>query len=395
MNPLLATSARQWGAAELEAALQTTRQRTLGLLRAWHEALPDLNIPFSTELNPPLWEAGHVAWFQEWWIGRSQQRHMGLACDPDHARKASHRPGADALYNSSQVPHASRWQLPLPDLTQTLAYLEAVLADTLHLLRTAEPTDTGLYFWRLVLAHEAMHNEASVYMAQALGIPIPDALATGHTLEPDAAHGDTPAASGQPQRLTVNGQDLTIGYSGPGFAFDNELGGHPVRVDAFDIDAAPLSWARYLPFVQATGHRLPLHVRHEHGEWQQRRFGTWMPLDLADTAVHLSHADALAWCRWAGRRLPTEAEWQCAAQHAAGFTWGQVWEWTASPFAPFPGFEAHPYRDYSAPWFDGRPVLKGFCAATAYSMRHISYRNYFTPERRDIFSGFRSAANLA
>ncbi|HRK37451.1 MAG TPA: selenoneine synthase SenA [Burkholderiaceae bacterium] len=394
MTPTIATPARQWGAAELHAALQTTRQRTLGLLHAWHRALPDLRIPYSSELNPPLWEAGHVAWFQEWWIGRSQQRHLGLACDPDHARKASHLPGADALYNSSHVPHASRWHLQLPDLTQTQAYLKAVLADTLHLLRTAEPSDTGLYFWRLALAHEDMHNEASVYMAQALDIPIPDALASGHALLPGENRGGAPAPAGQTPVLAVNAQSLTLGHTGPGFAFDNELGCHSVWVEGFEIDAAPVTWARYLPFVQATGHRLPQHVRLERGAWEQKRFGTWLPLDLADAAVHLSHSDALAWCRWAGRRLPTEAEWQCAAQHAAGFTWGQVWEWTASPFAPYPGFEAHPYRDYSAPWFDGRPILKGFCAATAYSMRNVSYRNYFTPERRDIFSGFRSAASL-
>ncbi|MDZ4160445.1 MAG: SUMF1/EgtB/PvdO family nonheme iron enzyme, partial [Burkholderiales bacterium] len=109
-------------------------------------------------------------------------------------------------------------------------------------------------------------------------------------------------------------------------------------------------------------------------------------------ALHISHTDALAWCRWAGRRLPTEAEWVCAAQTAPGFGWGEVWEWTASAFAPFPGFVPHPYRDYSAPWFDGRPVSKGFCASTAYGMTHVHYRNYFTPERRDIFAGFRSAA---
>ena len=87
--------------------------------------------------------------------------------------------------------------------------------------------------------------------------------------------------------------------------------------------------------------------------------------------MHLSQHEALAWCRWAGRRLPTEAEWECAAVSAEAmnedFDWGQVWEWTASPFVPYPGFEAHPYRDYSMPWFDGRPVLRGASFATAAS----------------------------
>jgi iron(II)-dependent oxidoreductase len=409
MNPPARTpahvSSRQLNAAELATALVATRQRTLGLVQAWHSALPTLQVPYSTELNPPLWELGHIGWFQEWWIGRSQQRALGLACDLDHTRTPSHLAGGDALFNSSQVPHASRWHLPLPNLADTLAYLAAVQADTLALLQTTDGTDTGLYFWRLVLAHEDMHNEASVYMAQALNVPIPAELARGNTLTgqttgravettqlPGAANGKfVPSAV---QRAVVAAQTTTLGYSGPGFAFDNELGSHTVWVEAFDIDTAPVTWAQYLPFVQATGHRLPLHVQCVDGTWQQRHFGSWLPLRMADPAVHLSQADAQAWCQWAGRRLPTEAEWQCAAQTVPGFAWGQVWEWTCSPFAPYPGFVAHPYRDYSAPWFDGRPVLKGFCAATAQFMAHVCYRNYFTPERRDIFAGFRSAASL-
>jgi EgtB-related family protein len=107
-------------------------------------------------------------------------------------------------------------------------------------------------------------------------------------------------------------------------------------------------------------------------------------------ACHLTAFEAEAWCRWAGRRLPTEAEWELAAQRAKGFAWGEVWEWTSSPFAPYPGFVAHPYVDYSRPWFDGRPVLKGACPATVPRMRHPKYRNYFTHERNDIMSGFRS-----
>jgi EgtB-related family protein len=292
---------------------------------------------------------------------------------------------ADAFYNSSQVAHASRWHLPLPSLADTHAYMDEVLGQTLALLAQAGPADRDLYFWRLVLAHEDMHNEASVYMAQALNVPLPSEWARGHAQARAVDHGPVHMPA---QTVTLG---VTLEYGGPGFAFDNELGAHTVALAAFDIDTAPVSWARYLPFVQATGHRLPPHVRQAGGQWQSRQFGHWQPLDDTAPAMHLSHTDALAWCRWAGRRLPTEAEWVCAAQTAPGFGWGEVWEWTASAFAPFPGFAPHPYRDYSAPWFDGRPVLKGFCAATAYRMAHVHYRNYFTPERRDIFAGFRSA----
>jgi EgtB-related family protein len=238
-----------------------------------------------------------------------------------------------------------------------------------------------------VLQHEDMHNEASVYMAQALGLALPEGLcrraqALGH------AHGAVVGADGG-SFICLPAQVHTLGHTGPGFAFDNECTAHPVALQAFDIDAKAVSWERYLPFVQATGHALPAHVRCERGSWQVQKFGQWQALDFQAPAVHLNAHDAQAWCQWAGRRLPTEAQWACAAQHP-GFVWGQVWEWTASDFEPYPGFEAHPYRDYSAPWWRGHRVLRGASTATSEHVVDVRYRNFFLPERRDILAGFRS-----
>ena len=377
----------------LAQALQATRARTLGLMQAWHQALPDLSVPLWPDMNPPLWEWGHIAWFQEWWTVRNRQRHLGTRSAHDgEAFDACALPGADALYNSSQVAHDRRWSLPLPDLRATRAYLGQVLQRSLDHLQAVQDagqgaSDQALYFWRLALLHEDMHNEASVCMAQALNLDLPPALCgRAHVRGHGAWQTDT-----RPTLLHVPAQNCTLGHEGPGFAFDNECQAHPVSLAAFDIDATAVTWSRYLPFVQATGHPLPPHVRCAQGAWQVRRLGRWHAMDLQAPAVHLNAHDAQAWCDWAGRRLPAEAEWESAAQQP-GFLWGQVWEWTASDFAPYPGFEAHPYRDYSAPWWHSHRVLRGACAATSAHVVDVRYRNFYVPERRDIFAGFRSVA---
>jgi ergothioneine biosynthesis protein EgtB len=396
-----AESARCGGKAWLAVALRETRARSLALFDAYEAALGQgLRVPCTPELNLPLWELGHIGWFADWWLARNPQRHRGNQADPqaprNPARQAARGVDADALYNSSEVPHDARWRLDLPGADAVRADLAASLGDTLALLADAPEDDTGLYFFRLALFHEDMHAEAAVYMAQTLGF---DPL---HHLPADTATVQRPKA------LRVAATDCTLGRSGPGFAFDNELGAHAVSIGAFEIDAQPVTWAQFLPFVEGGSYvqrqfwsaagsiwrlsqerQAPRYLRQTPQGWEQQVFGRWLPLDPAAPACHLTAFEAQAWCAWAGRRLPTEAEWAVAAQEA-GFEWGSVWEWTASAFAPFPDFAPHPYVDYSRPWFDGRPVLKGASPATVPRMRHPQYRNYFTPERNDIVAGFRS-----
>ena len=377
--------ARQAAAHDLATALRDSRQRTLRLFAATQAALgPTLAVPQHPELNPPLWELGHIGWFADWWLARNAQRLQGTQANPDlpraPARQARSGIDGDALYNSSEVPHTSRWSLPLPSVQHTLDDLQAQLDDTLALLSASPPTDQGLYFHRLALFHEDMHAEAAVYMAQALGFDPGD----------DTTHALFAPHSAATQ-LHIHHSQVTLGWADKGFAFDNELCATTADVPAFSIDSQALRWAEVLPCVEAGAMTVPRYLRHTPHGWQTQRWGQWQPLDARATACHISWYQAQAWCAWAGRRLPTEAEWLAASAHAH-FVWGTVWEWTSSPFAPLAGFAAHPYRDYSQPWFDGRPVLKGASAATHPRMRHRQYRNYFTTERNDIFAGLRTVA---
>ncbi len=402
----LSNDIRHAGPDVLEPAFRDGREQLLALFEGFERALgpQGLHVAFDPGLNLPLWELGHVGWFEEHWLPRNTDWRRGIAFNAALPRSASVLAGADALYDSSNVPHKQRWQLALPSVGATRDYLAEVRQSTHALLQQSGDHDDELYFFRLVLMHEDMHREAWHFMAQQLGIDLGPAM-----------NGRSPKAASVRGEMQVPAGCYQLGSQGPGFAFDNELHAHPVEVDDFSIDRAPVSWARFLPFVESGGYAserfwsaagwswltrqartCPLHLRRAEGGWQQRRFGAWGALDLDAPALHLSAHEAEAWCRWAGRRLPTEAEWETAVLRAADrrepFDWGEVWEWTASPFMPYAGFEPHPYRDYSQPWFDGRPVLRGASFATAARFKHPRYRNFFPADRHDVFCGFRSCA---
>ena len=365
------------------------------------------------------------------------------------------RPDADALYDSAAIPHDTRWDLPLPSREETFAYLSAVRDRILDRLERRPPTREEEYFIRLAVFHEDMHTEAFLYTRQTLAYPRPH-------LSP-LPPGATGERSGPlPGDVHVPGGAFQLGATpGEPFVFDNEKWAHPVTLKPFAIARAPVTQGEFAAFVDDGGYRRPelwsesgwrwrqeresqhpVYWKRESSAWQRRDFHRWVPLEPHRPVLHVSCYEAEAYCRWAGRRLPTEAEWEAAAAgepdasgqalaaHKRRFPWGDepptpgrarldgadlgctdvaelpagdsafgcrqmignVWEWTADDFLPYPGFVADPYKEYSQPWFGTHKVLRGGCWATRGRLLRNTWRNFYKPDRRDVCAGFRTCA---
>ncbi|MDP3606479.1 MAG: SUMF1/EgtB/PvdO family nonheme iron enzyme, partial [Polaromonas sp.] len=313
---------RSAGKDLLSLALMDARNHTLRLLGQYQQALAavDFEVPRLPVINPPLWEVGHVGWFQEWWIGRNMQRARGRHGEPAQARLASIEPNADRWWDSARVPHATRWSLDLPGVGSCRAWLLDTLESTLELLDKAGEDDDALYFYRLCLFHEDMHAEALTYTAQTLGLALDKPLLQAFT----------PPPMTQREPLLVPAVDWKLGLpASPGFAFDNELTQHVVSVPEFEIDAQPVSWSQFVEFVDDGGYDRPELWQPAGWDWlqavaasegrrgpryidqigvasgavMQTRFGQPMRMLGNQPAMHMSWWEADAWCRWAGRRL--------------------------------------------------------------------------------------------
>jgi iron(II)-dependent oxidoreductase len=438
--------------AQLIEALRDTRARTLELVNDLSDE--QLIGPRLQIVNPLRWEIGHLAWFQEFWV----LRHL--------ARQPPILTNGDKLYDSARVAHDTRWDLPLLEREETLAYMQRVLERVINQagdeagLTDSEGYDRD-YFLNLVLLHEQMHDEAIAYTRQTLSYPAPAIAAvknrrfakqdahlpqTNHDLTSDAEIPD--------------GKFILGSVCEQGFTFDNELLAHEVEIASFAISKTAVTSGEFKHFVEDGGYRRselwsaegwqwrtavmaehPVYwQQEENGRWLRRNFDEWVALDERLPVIHVNWHEANAYCRWANRRLPTEAEWEMAAsaersangldlsEHKRRFPWGDdpptvdhanldwrglgcvpvdalaagdsafgcrqmignVWEWTASDFQPYPGFVAGPYKEYSEPWFGNHKVLRGGCWVTRSRLIHNSYRNFYTPDRRDVWAGFRT-----
>jgi gamma-glutamyl hercynylcysteine S-oxide synthase len=384
--------ARSLSGEQLAAALQHSR----ALLHARVDDLSEAQwaVPQQPGANLVAWELAHLAWFGEFWVLRGP--HHVSADGFVHAQQPARWAGPDALFDSARLAHAERWAAALPSRAALGARLQAQLEACIAALPDGDD-DAALYFHRLALFHELMHAEAFAWLRATLAYPAPAGLALARFEARDP--------------IVVRGGPVRIGWPDdrPGFAFDNERGGRQLVLHDFEIDAVPVTTGQFLPFVQAGGYSEPAYWpaaagawraacgahhparwRERQGDWQVRWFDRWLPLDPAQPVVHVNAWEAEAWCRWAGRRLPSAAEWEHAAV-STPMRWGHsVWEWTADPFVAYPGFVPGPYKDYSAPWFGNHRELRGGAFATDALLHDACYRNFFMPERNDVFAGFRS-----
>jgi iron(II)-dependent oxidoreductase len=349
-------------------ALQDARRRTLDLV----EPLPaaDLERQVDPLMSPLVWDLAHIAAYEDLWL---VHRHAGLPLL--HGELA-------ARYDAFETPRTVRGEIELLDSAGARSYLADVRERTLEAI-DARGLDPVIH--EMVLRHELQHTET---MRQAMGL--------GGLL----AAGEPPAESlgGEDGWVAVPAGSFAMGAGDGGFAYDNERPRHRVDMPAFRIARRPVTNGTWMEFAEGGGY--------ERREWWSRESWAWKEeYDIThDSAVAAGHPDApvchVSWFEAAafatahGARLPTEAEWERAA------TWeqdplegvGRVWEWTASPFTGYPGFRAHPYKEYSEVFFgDEHRVLRGGSWATHPRVAGPTFRNWDLPQRRQIFAGVRLA----
>ena len=382
--------------------LTEARHRTLRLV----EPLTDeqLNRVYSPILSPLIWDLGHIANFEELWLVQ---------------RVGNLRPLRGELgrfYDAIENPRSLRGELPILRGDELRSHLDQVRERTLEVLDTVrlDATDDPLlregFIYEMLISHEHQHTETMLQLIQ---------MVEGYEpLDVDPGPASEPVTDG-PEMVVVEPGEAEIGAPGTGFAYDNERPRHMVVLDPFWIDRTPVTNEAYAEFLADTGTEPPMYWEPDGGGgWIRTAMGKPVEVDPRLPVVHVSWHEADAFARWAGKRLPTELEWEAAAvgaerdranldQLAFGCTpagaygdapsgWavvqmlGDVWEWTSSDFGPYPRFVAFPYREYSEAFFDGSyKVLRGGAWATRRNVIRTSFRNWDLPVRKQIFSGIR------
>ncbi|MFR9675261.1 ergothioneine biosynthesis protein EgtB [Streptomyces sp. TR06-5] len=417
--------------------LTAARDRTTLLTSAVDEH--DLTAQHSPLMSPLVWDLAHIGNQEEQWLLRAVGGREAI------------RPDIDPLYDAFEHPRAERPSLPLLPPAEARAYVAEVRGRALDVLERSPLRGSGLldggFAFGMIAQHEQQHDETMLITHQLRNGP---AVLTAAPPPPAPAD-----ASLLPREVLVPGGPFTMGTDTEPWALDNERPAHRRDSAAYFIDTLPVTNGAYAHFVESGGyddprwwttegwahiHRHGLHAprfwTREGGQWLRDRFGVTEPVPPEEPVQHVCWYEADAYARWAGRRLPTEAEWEKAARFdpATGrsrrYPWGDadpeprhanlgqrhlrpapagsypdgasplgvrqlmgdVWEWTSSDFLPYPGFRPFPYREYSEVFFGGDyKVLRGGSFAVDGVACRGTFRNWDHPVRRQIFSGFRTA----
>ncbi|MEV8523841.1 ergothioneine biosynthesis protein EgtB [Streptomyces sp. NPDC052000] len=420
-------------------ALTAARARTGALTTSVDDR--ELTAQHSPLMSPLVWDLAHIGNQEEQWLLRAV------------AGQDAIRPEIDSLYDAFEHPRATRPSLPLLAPAEARRYAADVRGRALDVLERTPlrggPLTDGGFAFGMIAQHEQQHDETMLITHQLRGGP---AALTA----PEPPTGTT---EGLPAEVLVPGGPFSMGTSAEPWALDNERPAHHRVVSAFHLDTTPVTCGAYLRFIEDGGYgdarwwepagwdmvrehglSAPLFWRREGGQWLRRRFGVTEPVPNDEPVLHVSWYEADAYARWAGRRLPTEAEWEKAARHdpvsgrSRRYPWGDadpteahanlgqrhlrpapagaypqgqsplgirqligdVWEWTSSDFLPYPGFVAFPYREYSEVFFGpGHKVLRGGAFSVDEVACRGTFRNWDLPVRRQIFAGFRTARDAA
>lgn len=438
MATTLETSAagRSLTRSDIADLLADARARTLLLIAPLAEE--DLRRQHDPLMSPMIWDIGHIAEFERLWLIENLKGKVSFGEMP-------------GMYNPFENPRSTRDELPLPPLSEVLDMLAETRRRVLESLGAVDlagedPLLRDGYVYRMVVQHEHQHNETMLQTLQ---------LKKGEPYRAPRGIVGGPGRPPEKELVRFPGGVAEIGTEDRTAAYDNERPAHLVELDPFWIDAAPVSNGSFLEFMEAGGYSerrwwseagwawvsegavsAPKYWSRDGGEWRVRFMDREAPVPLDHPVCHVCFHEAEAYARWAGKRLPTEQEWEAAAcvdpSSGARRAWpwgaervtarhahldqlafmtapigayppnvspigcvdmiGNVWEWTSSDFLPWPGFETFPYAEYSEVFFGSDyKVLRGGSWATRPGAIRATFRNWDYPIRRQIFAGFRCA----
>lgn len=426
-------------AEHLAAIMEDAHRRSLALLEGLDEH--QLMGPKLPIVNPLRWEIGHVAWFHENFILRDLYGHAPIL------------PHGDELYDSAGVAHETRWDLPLLAMEATIRYAGTVKDRCLERLPEGLASESDSFMYQFATFHEDMHTEAYIYTRQTLGYPAPR-LGQGRTASP-VGGGSHPGDAAVPGGVFRLGAEPEAPFRFDNEKWAHPVRVQPFSIARAPVTNAEFAafvdagGYRRREFWSQAGWAWRVEARADHPVYwvpapgqgfRRRRFDGIVPLPPNEPVIHVNWFEANAWCAWAGRRLPNEVEWEAAALGEPGgdclaptkrtYPWGEafpeprhanldgwglgcvevgalpdgdsafgcrqmlgnVWEWTANTFEPFPGFRPDSYREYSESRFHQTKVLRGGAWATRRRLLTGRYRNFFSPDRRDVMAGFRTVA---